>query len=131
MGAELRKVVEHQLIEDLTFYGIEEKTLRFDWSESCIEGHQTFYLDGSVENFSGIGVFDDKNNVVADGWMEFIHDEKTNFFLTYWEFVRTYDKGRKVMEKSIVGIPDHIWKRLSKDLQSIWQKLRAPYHHLP
>jgi hypothetical protein len=44
MGINLRKLVESQLLQDLINYGIDKLDLKFDWSESCIEGHDTDYL---------------------------------------------------------------------------------------
>lgn len=93
MGPELRSLVERHLVEDLKFYGI-DKELHFDWSDSCIEGHDTNYLDGSLENFSGIAVFDNHENSVADGWMEFIHEG--DFFLAYWNYVTTWESDKKL-----------------------------------
>jgi hypothetical protein len=93
MGPELRSLVERHLVEDLKFYGI-DKELHFDWSDSCIEGHDTNYLDGSLENFSGIAVFDNHENLVADGWMEFIHEG--DFFLAYWNYVTTWESDKKL-----------------------------------
>lgn len=72
MGPRLRQLVEEQLMKDLQHYGISSQKMRFDWSESCIEGHAANYLDGSLENFSSISLYDEHNNVIADGWMEFI-----------------------------------------------------------
>ena len=115
MGPELRNIVEQQLIEDLKNYGINQKELHFDWSESCIEGHRTRHLDGSVENFSGISVYDDRVNLVAHGWMNFIHEK--DFFLAYWEFVTTWNKDKQLADKKDPGIHDHIWKRIPDDIK--------------
>jgi hypothetical protein len=87
MGSKLKSEVENQLLSDLQFYKIGEDDLKFDWSESCIEGHAANVLDGAVENFSGISVFDHSDNLVADGWMEFINEG--DLFIVYWEFVTT------------------------------------------
>jgi hypothetical protein len=115
MGKELRSLVEKQLKEDLKNYGIQNEQLKFDWSESCIEGHDTEYLDGSVENFSGILVFDDKDNLVADGWMEFIHEP--NFFLAYWDLVTTWN-NEKLLKKKDFGLPEHIWTKVPEEIRS-------------
>jgi hypothetical protein len=110
MGPQLRSLVELHLAEDLKFYGIKTAELRFDWSDSCIEGHDTNYLDGSLENFSGIAVFDNHENLVADGWMEFIHEG--DFFLAYWEYVTAWDGDMKLSEKKYKGIPNHVWEQI-------------------
>lgn len=39
MGPKLRRLVETQLIDDLKNYGLNNPNLKFDWSESCVEGH--------------------------------------------------------------------------------------------
>ncbi len=73
------------------------------------------FLDGSVENLSGIAVFDNLDNLVAEGWMEFITDGK--FFLAYWEFLTTWDNGVKLKEKREVGIPSHVWRQIPDELK--------------
>ena len=70
MDTQLRAVVEKHLLEDLYYYS-QKENLKSDWSESCIEGKDTKYMDGSLENFSGNFLYDNNNNLVADGWMEF------------------------------------------------------------
>ena len=117
MGNQLKALVEEQLSADLIHYGINKSRLKFDWSESCIEGHCADYLDGSVENFSGISVYDDGDNFVAEGWMEFIYDEIAGYFISYWEFVRTYDNQKLLAIKEKSGIPEHIYLQLPKELQ--------------
>ena len=115
MGKELRSLVERKLKEDLNNYGVQKEQLKFDWSESCIEGHDSEYLDGSVENFSGIAVFDEEDNIVADGWMEFIHEP--NFFLAYWDSVTTWDRD-KLLQKKTFGLPEHIWIQIPEGIRS-------------
>jgi hypothetical protein len=122
MGPKLKSEVENQLIDDLKFYKITEDNLRFDWSESCIEGHVTNFLGGSVENFSGISVFNNSDNLVADGWMEFLHEN--DLFVVYWEFVTTWDGNKKLKEKKEVGLPNHIWKKLPDEMKSKYRKLK-------
>ena len=116
MGPKLRALVESQLVGDLQKYGVRGDGFRFDWSEACIEGHRTELLDGSVENFSGITVYDLENNLIADGWMEFIHEG--DFFHSYWEFVRTWKGEQKLKEKKDVGIPEHIWKLIPESVRN-------------
>ncbi|MBF9254357.1 hypothetical protein I2I11_13710 [Pontibacter sp. 172403-2] len=115
MGKELRSLVEKQLKEDLKNYGVQNEQLKFDWSESCIEGHDSEYLDGSIENFSGIAVYDEKDNQVADGWMEFINEP--NFFIAYWDLATTWDNGKLLKEKDF-GLPEHIWVRIPEEIRS-------------
>lgn len=122
MGPKLRALVEFQLVADLKHYGIRDGGLKFDWSDSCIEGHRTEHLDGSVENFSGITVYDLENMLIADGWMEFIHEG--DFFQAYWEFVRTWNGDQKLKEKKEVGIPAHIWKLIPGSARSNYKAER-------
>lgn len=117
MGPELRIFVEQQLCNDLKVYGIIGNEFKFDWSESCIEGHDTAFLDGRVENFSGINVFNEEEEHIAEGWMEFIHEPTCNFFIAYWEFLRFFDSGKEVEIKGEVGIPIHIFKKIPENVR--------------
>jgi hypothetical protein len=116
MGPKLRTLVENDLINDLRHYGVTKLNLKFDWSESCIEGHNTTYLDGQLENYSGISVFDTDEKIIADGWMEFIH--RGQFFLAYWEFVTIWDKDKQVFEKKEPGIPEHILRKIPDEIKT-------------
>jgi len=104
MGPKLRNLVENQLIEDLKYYNYNDTDLYFDWSKSCIEGRTTTYLDGSVENFSGISLYNNADELIAEGWMEFIHNE--NHFKAYWDLLLF--KNHHMIEKAEFGIPNHI-----------------------
>lgn len=116
MGPKLRLLVEEQLIDELKMYGILENQFKFDWSESCIEGHETDYLDGRVENFSGINVFNEKDEHVAEGWMEFIHEPAYDYFIAYWEFLDYLDSGRERSIKDESGIPLHIYNKIPEEV---------------
>ncbi|RZK03032.1 MAG: hypothetical protein EOO46_18160 [Flavobacterium sp.] len=120
MGPKLRSLVEQQLADDLINYGINLNEVKFDWSESCIEGHDTRFLDGSLENFSGIAVFDVNDSLIADGWMQFIHEQ--DFFLSYWEYVVTFNRDEKISEKRDKGIPDHIWTKIPDYIKPLLEK---------
>lgn len=122
MGPQLRALVETQLIADLASYGRAGSTLKFDWSDSCIEGHNSSYLDGDLENYSGILVFDEHDNLVADGWMEFIHEG--DFFLVYWEYVKIWQKCKMIFDKAEAGIPDHVWAQLPDIIKWNYEKER-------
>jgi hypothetical protein len=108
MGQELRREVEKQLLRDLFYYHSFSEELRFDWSESCIEGRYLKFMDGSLENFSGISVFNADDQLIADGWMDFIHLKETDQLVVYWEFLDIYIESIKVDVKSNVGMPEHI-----------------------
>lgn len=124
MGPKLRALVELQLAQDLVNYGIRGMEYRYDWSESCIEGHRLQHLDGEIENFSGIGVFDAQDQLIAGGWMEFVHDKNLSFFLCYWEFVNTYQNGTVIGGKNRGGIPPHIWHQIPEVFHNIWSTYR-------
>ena len=123
MGPKLRNHVERQLAADLKHYKVDKENLKFDWSGSCVEGHRTDYLDGSVENFSGIDVFDDQNKFVAEGWMDFIRDK--DFFLAYWHFLTTWDGQKKLKDKKDGGIPKHIWRQIPDDIKPKYKDKRT------
>lgn len=49
---------------------------------SCIEGDDAIYLDGVVENFSGINIFNEKDKHIAGGgWSLFTNQLITFSFL--------------------------------------------------
>jgi hypothetical protein len=123
MGKQLKQLVEDQLLKDLEFYGVRGVVLNFDWSESCIEGHRADYLDGFLENFSGITVFDKKDKLVADGWMEFILDPE--FFIAYWEFVTIWNETKIISKKEEVGIPEHVWQKIPTQIQPKYHQLKV------
>ncbi len=72
-------------------------------------GDDAAYLDGVVENFSGINIFDEKDKHIAEGWMEFIYEPTYNFFISYWEFLTHFNAGIEIDIKDRVGIPLHIF----------------------
>lgn len=125
MGPLLRKFVESQLVEDLIHYKVFNSTLFFDWTNSCAEGHSTDYLDGILENFSYISVFDAHDILVAEGWIDFID----NFFdttsnkkvIVYWDLVTIFEGDIIIVDKSEPGIPEHIWETLDDTFREIYK----------
>ncbi len=115
MSAELRELVEKQLLAELPHYKIEKQNLKFDWSNSTNEGHQMQHPLGIIASFSGILVLDENNAIVADGWLEFILDGE--FFLAYWDHITTRDGKKKLSEKQMPGIPKHVWKQIPEELK--------------
>lgn len=115
MGIQLKSEVERQLLKDLKHYGIIQDEYKFDWSDCCIEGHRTNYLDSEVENFSSIMVFNADDELVANGWMEFIHED--DVFIVYWEFLDIYQNGQEMSLKSECGIPLHIYNQLPNQIK--------------
>ena len=115
MGNALRKNVEQQLLNDLKQYHSYPGLFYFDWSESCIEGKRMDYLDGAVENFSGISIFDKHNGIIAHGWMDFVFD---NDLIVYWDMLDIFHDRKKLKTKSLPGIPEYIWNNLSKEFKA-------------
>jgi hypothetical protein len=113
MGPLLRAEVTRQLLIDLKHYGVEEENLVIDWSETVIEGHQIFYLDGSMENWSGIGVDTADGKPIAGGWMEFLF-VKPDYLYIYWDLLDLYRDGKWHKVKKF-GLPTHIWDTLPDD----------------
>ena len=113
MGPELRKLVETQLLAELHHYRLDKPNLKIDWSNSQVEGHSMAYLDGTIESYSGILVLDENNQIVADGWMEFILEG--DFFLAYWDHITTREGKKKLSEKQMPGIPKHVWKQIPEE----------------
>ena len=125
MSIELRRLVEKQLLEDLKKYEINPENLKFDWSESCIEGHLSEYLGSSLENYSGIALFDHNDKLIAEGWMEYIndYDEDNNckYFIAYWEFLDICKNEKWVKAKDCTGVPKHILNILPNNLKNKFQ----------
>lgn len=121
MSIELRKVVESQLLDDLKNYSINWENLKFDWSESCIEGHLSEHLDSLLENYSGIKLFDENDNLIFEGWMEFINDydeiNNCKYFIAFWDYLDVYENGSFVNIKTEPGLPTHILKILPENLK--------------
>jgi len=115
MSPQLRELIEKQLLTELPNYKIEKPNLKFDWSGSVNEGHQVSHPAGIAASFSGILVLDENNQIVADGWMEFI--QEPDLFLPYWEHITTREGKKKLSEKQMPGIPKHIWKQLPLELR--------------
>lgn len=110
LSNQLRAEIERQLEKDLKFYRIEKDVYQFDWSDSCIEGNVTVYMDEPLENFSGIAVFDENDCIIAEGWMDFIHEE--NVLIIYWSFLDSYTNEQTKSLKSKKGIPLHIFNQI-------------------
>ena len=114
--------MEEQLLKDLLWYGVTKNNLRFDWSDSCIEGKDASYLDGALENYSGISIIDKQNKTVADGWMNFILAD--DYFLVFWDFLTSYHNGEQVHNKKSPGIPTHIWDKIPEDIRGLYKNDR-------
>jgi len=120
LSNQLRAEIERQLVKDLNFYHIQKDIYKFDWSDSCIEGKMTTYMGEPLDNFSGIAVFDQNDQRIADGWLEYIHEE--NFLLIYWDFLDSYTNEQATILKSICGIPLHIFDQISDQFKEKYRK---------
>ncbi|MBU3196716.1 hypothetical protein KPL26_08510 [Clostridium algidicarnis] len=116
MGQRLRKEVERQLSDDIRHYGINNKILKYDWSESVIEGRRSKVFDSQINNFSDIKVFDSTDEIIAEGWIDFIHEEQYDLFIVYWDQLDLYENGRQKEVKKF-GIPDYIYEKLPNGLK--------------
>lgn len=121
MGPNLLALVEKQLKTDLSHYIKTDGMLQFDWSESCINGACTNYLDSSIDRFSDIYLYQGEK-LRFYGWMEFIHEE--NFFLVYWEFLDFYQGQKMIPLKDKPGIPQHVWTQIPSNLRSQYKGIK-------
>ncbi len=121
MGAVLRANVEAQLRNDLHNYGFMGSSVKFDWSGSCIEGHDATHLGGYLENYSGILLFDINDNYLAEGWMDFILEP--DFFLVYWDHLEVANPG-SATGKLKFGIPSHIWQKIPDPFLHTYDRYR-------
>jgi hypothetical protein len=117
----LRQWMEEQLITDLRYYGV-TKSVRIDWSQSYGCGRKAKYLGGKLENLSRLIVFDEDDNLIADGCMDFISNDF--FAICYWDLLTVWRHGETTHEKKEQGIPPHIWRQLPGALTSRYSSRR-------
>jgi hypothetical protein len=55
-------------------------------------------------------VFNADDELIADGWMEFIHED--DMFIAYWEFLDKYENDQEIRLKNECGIPLHIYEEI-------------------
>lgn len=65
-------------------------------------------MDGSLENFSGILLFNKDDQLVADGWMDFVYTKEQDRLIVYWQFLDIYVEDKVWQVKSQPGIPAHL-----------------------
>jgi hypothetical protein len=119
MGPRLRAYVEQQLLDDLRHYGIDPGVYKIDWADACQEGHCTSYMDGNLEELSGINVLGPDGEVVADGWMDFIHGGGNHPLFVFWLFLAIGCGTSRHEVKRDVGIPVHVWERLPDSTKTL------------
>ena len=120
IGPRLGAEITRQLLQDLSHYGVTEPGISFDWSEACIEGHTSTYLDGEIQNYSSIGILDKSGRMIGYGWMDFVHEEESTPLFVYWDLLTI---GNARLKKD-PGIPKHIWKRLPRSAQALYTRYR-------
>jgi hypothetical protein len=98
MGPILLAEVERQLLVDLAHYGVSQPNLKIDWSDACGEGHCTRYLDGNLEELSGLGVVAASDGTIAEGWLDFVRGGDDFPLFVFWLFlsIRANGKWKKV-----------------------------------
>lgn len=120
LGWNLQEEVERKLIDDLNFYRTDRDILHFDWSQSCLKGHNANVKGGIIENFSDISLIDYYGKVKFNGCIDFVFNEKNiYFFEVYWDFL----KG-DVIKKNKLGIPNHIWEKIPDKLKYNYKDLQ-------
>ena len=122
MGTGLAAEVEGQLLEDLRYYGVSGEGLVIDWSQACGEGHCTDILGGNLQDVSGLAVLDESQNVIAVGWMDFIHGGGDNPLFVFWLFLHIQIEGNLHSVKDSPTIPEHIWERLPEKSRQLCAK---------
>jgi hypothetical protein len=115
MGSALRGEVERQLLTDLGHYRPGSTNgLTIDWSDPCQEGHCTDVLDGTLEEMSDVAVRDSAGNMIAEGWVDFVHGGGILPLHVFWLFLDIFDRGEMRKVKDDVGIPAHVWAVMSE-----------------
>ena len=131
MPLELKQLIEKQLLADLAFYMNDVTGIKFDWSECIAEGHCAEYLNPAIEDFSDIYIYDNNENLVAKGWMDFIAKHDDEFFIAYWKFIKIFDESRKIENKSEATIPIHIWELLPEHIREYCTKMARRGQSVP
>ena len=112
MGPRLRAEVERQLLIDLAYHGVSVRNCYFDWSEVSPEGHATRHLDGELQNWSGVQVRRETGELVAAGWIDFVHGGGDLPLFVFWDLLHIEGEAGLGRGKEDPGIPIHVWKKL-------------------
>jgi hypothetical protein len=119
MGNQLRIFIEEQLINDLNFYHKFIGELRFDWSESCVEGEDLKYLDGSLDRYSGIMIFNSNDELIADGWMDFVFLCDRNQLIVYWIYLTLYVNGNEINAINSQELENHVQELINQCIEEL------------
>jgi hypothetical protein len=122
MGKMLQREVESQLLQDLEHYGITTEGVAIDWSEACQEGHCTKTLGGWLESQSCVEAVDSRGEVVAEGWIDFIHGGNGNPLFVFWCYLSVVKDGEKIEAKRDHNIPAHIWSVVPEAMKALCTK---------
>ena len=105
------KKFEEQLSNYLIEYGLKEDKFIFDWSNSFAASRRT-YENINLTDFSSIKVLNVNNKIIAEGWMETIHDNSEKFIIAFWEFLTFNIDGKEVSAKRECGVPKYVLNKL-------------------
>jgi hypothetical protein len=112
MGTALRELVESQLRKGLEHYGRHANDYNFDWSESSEEGCDFDYLDGTIDRFSGIRVFNESKTLIAEGWLDYVYVDTEDKLFVFWDYLNLVEDGQVEKVKTRSGIPAYIYEKL-------------------
>ncbi|MCI4669177.1 MAG: hypothetical protein MRZ79_13660 [Bacteroidia bacterium] len=111
---ELREEIEDQLFDDLIANGWTDiDDLYIDWSEALGEGSWTKYKGTIIQDYSGIGINNSKDEMEGNGWISFVYIQEADSLTYFWDNLH---KGSQVLKEGF-GIPPHIWNELPKSYQ--------------
>lgn len=121
MKDKLRREAERQLSEDIRLYSVVNEILKYDWSESCFEGKSAFVLGSYIDRYSGVKIFNLNDEIIAEGWIDYIYEQRYNIFIVYWDRLELYENGglREIKE---FGVPEHVLKKLPDELKIKYEK---------
>ncbi|NVO10808.1 MAG: hypothetical protein HXX16_12650 [Bacteroidales bacterium] len=63
-------------------------------------------------------LFDENDNLIVDGWMEFILEG--DFFIAFWKFLEIYENGKCVFDKNDGLIPEHVKMKLPDSIKHLY-----------
>ncbi|MBE7463590.1 MAG: hypothetical protein HS116_08810 [Planctomycetes bacterium] len=119
---DLRAYVEAELIVESNKLGVSMIGWRFDWSDTCPEGHPFQYLDGLLENLGNVSIFGLSPDERANGSIDWVLDAQEGRPRIYWEDLYVYQNGVWIQIAKFKSIPDHIWNTLSEESKQIAKK---------
>jgi hypothetical protein len=124
LSAQLKQVIEDQLLLDLTNYSdIDQTDIYFDWSDNyVVEGKSIIYLDSCIDKYFFMTMSNLTLNFWAEGYVNCLLEEK--FFLAYWDDITIHLNNSKIYSDKF-GIPEHIWNQIPAALQPKYYNQKA------